>query len=41
MEINESYFRDTLSFDKEKTKRSLLMYDIAKKYQPAIKMNWY
>jgi predicted nucleotidyltransferase component of viral defense system len=31
MEINESYFRDTLSFDKEKTKRILLMYDIAKK----------
>jgi predicted nucleotidyltransferase component of viral defense system len=31
MEINDKYLKDTLSLDKEKTERILLMYDIAKK----------
>jgi len=30
MEINEKYLKDSLSLDDEKTKRILLMYDIAK-----------
>jgi len=30
MEINEKYLKDSLSLDDDKTKRILLMYDIAK-----------